>query len=125
MMNHYVPDIIEDRYARFLLALEKCPTCHQYMVVRPHKAKDTFPRYYKLTFDGQAKAADLVIQSDSQANNKYICEDCAKAGKAYFVCALCEKEKSSDKIQGRIGDPPEYLCTDCYKTVSAQEWEGI
>lgn len=124
-MDSYIPDVIEDRYARFLLALEKCPSCHKYMIVRPHRARNTFPRYHKLTFEAQVKAAEFVITSDSQVDDKYICEDCAGAGKASFICALCKQRKSSDKIQERIGDPPEFLCADCYETVPAKEWESI
>lgn len=124
-MDNYVPDILEEKYARFLVVLGRCPACHKYMIVKPHRARNTFSRYHKLTFDAQAKAARLVIKSDSQIDGKSICEDCAGAGKASFVCALCKERKSSDKIQERIGDPPEFLCTDCYETVPAKKWENI
>ena len=46
-----------------------------------------------------------------------------KAGKADFLCALCNERKSTDKIQESIGDAPEFLCKDCYDTVSAKIWD--
>ena len=30
-----------------------------------------------------------------------------------------------NKIQDQFGDPSEFLCSDCYETVSAKEWNNI
>ena len=122
-MEHYKPEIVESRYALFLVRLDRCVECKRFMVVRPRNARDTFPYYHKLDFDAQAKAGNLGIKSGSLVDNSPICEDCEAAGKARFVCALCKKMKSSDKIQRQVGDPAEYLCADCYQTVPAEKWD--
>lgn len=122
----YIPKIIDDQYALFLVQLEKCPTCLKKMVSRPqlnHSEFNTFPYLLFFDFNTQAKNADIVIKSYQTADNNYICEDCSKKGKAYFICSLCNERKTSDKEKEQFGDPREFLCIDCYKSVSAEIWE--
>lgn len=123
-MEYYKPEIIGSDYALFLVRLERCPECKRYMVVRPRETSDpTFPYYHKLSFDAQAKAANLGIKSRSKIDRHPICEDCETEGKASFVCALCKERKPSSKIQQSFGDPAEYLCSDCYLVVPAEKWD--
>ena len=122
-MDSYTPDILEGKYARFLLTVETCPECGRFMVIKPSNPRCTFPFFIKLNFDAQAAAAGLGIRSDLQSGNDYICQDCANAGKAWFYCELCKEKKSTGKVQQSFGDPTEFLCIDCYGTVPAKEWE--
>ena len=73
--------------------------------------------------ESQMRRAGLVFKTDIQVDGYLICDECVKAGKADFLCALCNTRKSTDKIQESIGDPPEHLCKDCYNTVTAKVWE--
>lgn len=122
----YKPKIIDNRYAAFLVELKKCSICSCFMVVKPSQQfyeKNTFPIYHKLDFKTQADRAHLHIVSNIKIDNEFICIKCAKDGKATFLCALCNKRKSSNKEKEIFGDPPEVLCIDCYETVSAKIWD--
>ena len=125
VMENYEPDILEGKYARFLLRVSYCPECGRPMVVRPGRARDPFPYYFKLSFEAQVRAGGFCVRSDAIAGNEYICEDCAQAGRAWFHCELCKCKLPTDKIQEQFGDPPEYLCADCYASVSAKEWDEM
>jgi len=46
-----------------------------------------------------------------------------RKGKASFVCTLCNERRTSDQVQERFGDPPEFLCKICYSSVSALKWD--
>ena len=122
-MENYTPDILEEQYARFLVRLDKCLKCECYMVTKPSYARDTFPYYYKLDFNAQVRNAGLVINSGIKVDGHPICEGCAKAGKADFLCALCKERKPTNKVQEKWGDNPEFLCSDCYETVPVKIWE--
>ena len=122
----YIPTIINNRYATFLVDIKKCSICNNLMVVKPSQRyfeKNTFPIYYELDFTAQAKRANLHFVSNIKVNDEYICIECAKGGKATFLCVLCNTRKSSNKEKETFGDPPEVLCTDCYETVSAKIWD--
>ena len=122
-MKSYTPDILEGKYARFLLRVGTCPECGRSMIVRPERAWDTFPYYFRLNFEAQAEAGGFCIQSGAKANDRYICEDCMQAGRSWFRCDLCGQKMSSDKIEECFGDPPDCLCSDCYASVPAKEWD--
>ena len=94
--EHYKPEIIEvggDRlYALMMVQLSKCPICEKLMLYIPKLLALPFPAFYKITAKAQAE------------------------------CALCETRKPTSKIQESIGRPSEKLCTDCYKSVPAEQW---
>lgn len=122
-MEKYVPDIVEDGLARFLVKASVCPECGRYMVMSPTRDWGTFPRYHKLTFSAQVKAAGFCVQSGVQSNGEYICKDCMQAGRAWFCCDLCKQKMSTDKIEMQFGNPPVYLCSECYATIPAKKWD--
>jgi hypothetical protein len=124
-MEFYTPDVIEEQYARFLVRLDVCPECGRYMVTVPQDSYGTFPYGFTLCFTAQAKAAGFGIKSGLLGGDNFICTDCATIGKAWFTCYHCQEKKSSDKMYDSFGDPPDYLCTDCYETVPAKEWNEI
>lgn len=122
-MKNYVPEIVGNgKYVKFLLLLDECHKCKRPMVARPKEAWGTFPHYRRLTFSAQAEAAGLVVNSSVKVDDRPICTECVGAGRADFLCALCQKRKSTDKIREQFGDPPEFLCVDCYGSVTAREW---
>ena len=102
-----------------------CPICNKHMIKQWPKNYDNpyFPNYIEMTQQAQAERAGVVFRSNVTVDEHYICVECAEAGKADFLCVLCNERKSTDKIQERYGDPPDFLCKDCYKTVSAEVWE--
>lgn len=125
-LDNYTPEIIGNEYATFLVKLERCPLCNCLMIAEPkqqHFRKSTFPVYCKLSFETQAKRANLHFVSNIIVDDEYICIECADEGKADFLCSLCKNRKSTDKEKESFGDPPEYLCKDCYSTVPAKEWD--
>ena len=124
--EHYKPEIIEvggDRlYALMMVQLSKCPICEKLMLYIPKLLALPFPAFYKITAKAQAERAGWAKMSLEKQDGKYVCETCLKAGKLTFECALCETRKPTSKIQESIGCPSEKLCTDCYKSVPAEQW---
>lgn len=120
-IENYIPDIVAVEgnnvgigYARFLLETSICPECKRVMVARPS------PKEF-INFDAQIKAADFCVKSKDSIYP--ICEDCASKEKVWFTCELCVTKKGTDKIKKSIGDPPVFLCTDCFGSVTAKEWQ--
>lgn len=124
-MESYKPQIIEGRYATFLVQFLKCPLCQQPMIVEEPERNSPFPMSYKINYESQAHAAGFRIRSKVVSNDKHICTVCAESGKGGFNCYLCKQYKESAKLEQSFGDPPDYLCTDCYATVPAKEWDEI
>ena len=124
------PELItycSQEYGRMVVSTARCWTCKRVMVDRPRRDSYphyTFPSSMDINFDAQLKMAGWVAQSDQKAAGEWaICEECAASGKASFECALCGQTRTSDRKEERIGDPPEFLCRDCYETVPAKEWD--
>ena len=92
------------------------------MIHREKERGKLFPMYIKIDQKAQMKEAGLVYQTSIFVDDEPICEECEKLGKADFECAICEKRHTTDKIEESIGYPPEFLCKNCYETVSAKEW---
>jgi len=121
--REFIPQKIGDKYITFLLELSKCYKCKQDMIVCP-RYKAPFPFWNKVNFNAQVERANLVIKSNVLVDDHFICINCVKSGKADFLCALCEERKSTDKIKDWIGDPAEFLCWDCFNTVTAAIWQA-
>jgi RecJ-like exonuclease len=103
----------------FELETVVCPTCGRQMMKKDKCSM--FP-----LMNGQEKQMrekGVVYKSQSMVENEYICEVCEGEGKAVFTCFICNTLKKSDKIQLKIGDPPEFLCTDCYSSITADLWD--
>lgn len=105
----------------FKLRVEDCPCCGGKMM--KEAPYGVFPYCFEECQDAQMKNKGISLISDAKIDDDYICSDCKGKGKASFICALCEERQESDLIKESFGSPAEYLCEECYSTVSAKEWE--
>ena len=124
-IEDYCPHIIGKQYAEMLVEIGVCSICKNYMIpdYDGQYRRSVFPLYRYLNFDAQVERAGWEKMSSITVDDKYICQKCAESGKADFLCALCNERKPSDKNKESYGDPPEFLCCDCYENVSAKTWE--
>lgn len=127
-LKQYTPEIVysEDNiYALMLVELYKCPICLKYMFVSPNIPwnKRSFPNWFYIDVDAQLKRAGWEKRSDTKVDDEYICCTCDTKGLADFLCCLCGNRKTTDNKEESFGDPPEHLCTECYNTVPAREWD--
>ena len=124
-LENYCPHLLEGNWAEMLVELKKCHICGKFMLPDYHNyfAKSIFPTYFPIDFDAQLKKAGWGKMSDIKVDDEYICQECAKAGKADFLCVLCKQRKPTDKEKESFGDPPEFLCSDCYETIPAKVWD--
>jgi hypothetical protein len=124
-IENYRPEIIDESgnvtYVKVLIQVQRCPLCNKYMVETSRYGP--FPDWFPMSLKEQMKRAGFVERSDIRVDASRICVPCAEAGKADFLCALCKQRKPSSKKKDSFGDPPEYLCTDCYETIPAAKWE--
>jgi len=124
--SEYVPKIHEQGHELLLVEVlfegKRCPICGKAMVRKYNEF--SFPYGIDSNQDAQMKRAGIVYVSNTKHHGEYICVECEEEGMARFTCALCGKEKKTSKIQEAFGDPTEYLCTDCYETVPAKEWDA-
>lgn len=127
-IQHFTPEIVEKyeesdyALAKMLVELQTCYKCKRYTIKRPHENADPFPTYVDLNFEAQIAAAGWV-EFGAQYGDEAICKECIEAGKVIFQCALCKTVKTTDMIFFSVGTaPPEHLCKDCYKSVTAETW---
>jgi len=132
MIEEYKPKIIYDNnshiYGEILIELNRCPICKKIMIYQPRhwRYEDIYPKYNKITLDEQIKKAGWIFESDAHLDGveEYICEECKEKGLATFKCVLCGERKTFDKEKESFGGyPPDYLCIDCFKSVSAEIWD--
>lgn len=130
-MERFTPEIIEEAdkqsgrssYGTMLVELKNCPICGHYMIRPPgDRWHSPFPRYYAIDFKAQLAEAKWVEKSDVRVDGKKICVPCAEAGRADFLCALCGQRRPTNEIEDHFGEPPEFLCKPCYRTVPAETW---
>jgi tRNA(Ile2) C34 agmatinyltransferase TiaS len=110
-MEEYTPKIIEKNYVEMLIEGEKCKTCDRLML--PNIKRGLFPNYLRINQDAQMKRAGMVYLSSTQVDGKTICKECESAGKADFLCALCNNRYPSSEVKESIGWPAEFLCKNC------------
>jgi len=125
-MENYTPKILNNgEYVEMIIQAEKCPICGKIMIkkVEDNILNSLFPGYKEMNQVAQAKRAGIVFKSYTKVDDKIICEECERSGKADFLCACCNERKTTDKMHESFGDPPDYLCTDCYNTVPAKIWD--
>lgn len=106
---------------KFDLYVPKCPCCGKHMMKKAPSG--LFPCSIFDNQEAQMKDLGVVFESPMYLDDDKICAECAEQGKASFHCALCGVLKPSSKLQYSVGSPPEYLCEDCYETVSAKVWQ--
>ena len=117
----------DQSYATVMVELHKCPCCAKFMlfnVLSKYPYNGPFPHWFKCDIETQMKRAGWVHNSQIKVDDKYICKPCALAGKADFLCALCETRKPGDEMHSFFGDPPEHLCKPCYNTVPVSQWDA-
>jgi hypothetical protein len=128
-MDKYKPTIHKrygNVYVEMLLKADECPICGKVMIKKVNSWFDNlFSCYFGLNQDAQMKEADMVYKSNIEIDGEPICVECAKAGKATFLCALCGERWPSDTEQESfgLGAFPDHLCENCYKTVPAKVWD--
>jgi hypothetical protein len=121
----YTPKVYKvgnEIYIEMLLNGEECSICKKIMVkeVKESLLDRVFPFGGDLCQQRQITNAGIVFKSRCKVDNKYICVECERGGKATFKCELCGERKLMNKIKERVGDPEDYLCTDCYENKSAK-----
>ena len=112
---------------KFDLPIWICPICNKQMMPKATRfisSPNLFTTRLEDTQQTQMKKLGIVFMYENLIENICYCVNCIKEGKAIFHCSLCENDKTSNKIQFSVGDPPEYLCHDCYITVTANIWEN-
>ena len=130
-MEKYIPTIhIEAHhvYIEMLVEGKLCNICKKPMIREGRGALmngGVFPNYIGLNIQEQVKNGCLEFMSHFKVDDKEICITCKEAGRADFVCQSCHQRKSTDKMKESIGDPPDFLCVDCYNTVPAAVWDSL
>ena len=120
-MEDYIEKLKENgTYVEMTLQTKKCPCCGKLML---EKSETNFPSYHILNQKSQMKNLGLVYVGKILVDDEPICVECEEAGKADFLCELCGVRKPSSKIKENIGYPSVFLCSDCYSTVTAKEWD--
>jgi hypothetical protein len=110
-------------YITFELEVQECASCKKPMMGKG--GLGLFPRYHSKNQETQMRERGIVYSSTDTINEAPICTICSAEGKASFTCCMCGNNYSSNNIQQRFGDPPEYLCKTCYSTVTAEAWEAM
>ena len=124
-IDNFIPEVIKEEnhpiYGLVLVQLNPCSLCKKFMLSANIQNR-CFLLYYKNDIEHQISRAGWVEQSNIKVDDKYICRECEREGKADFLCSLCKQRKSTKKIEDSFGDPPEFLCKDCYETIPAKIW---
>ena len=121
-MENYTPKVHENgSYVEMLIEARKCKCCEKIMVAKLGY-HSIFPKNMRINQEAQMKAAGLVYSTSTLVDDEPICLECEQAGKADFVCAMCNERKTTDKKQESFGEPAEFLCKDCYETKPAKVW---
>jgi hypothetical protein len=122
-IDEFIPKKIEGtNYALMLVQTSICPICGKTMI-KAEKERGLFPSYIRHDQETQMKRAGFVFRGNTLVDDESICTECEKAGKANFLCQLCNERKPTNKQQESFGWPSVFLCSDCYETVSAKAWE--
>lgn len=119
----YIPQKIDKSHISFAVALRSCHLCKKDMVSNPRYENhwnNVFPVWVGNDFRAQAKRAGLVFQSNIKVDDQYVCEKCKRL--ADFLCCLCGERKSFPEYRS-FGEPPEFLCMDCYAKTPAKEFD--
>jgi len=112
--------------ALVMVRMHRCVVCEQPIVSVALRDQLPVKKKQHLMVYAEPTSGEIVRSECSfgvkMVNGNYVCETCHKDGKLNVTCALCGQTRKSSELQETIGDPPEYLCLPCYKTVPAQVW---
>jgi len=100
---------------------EECSCCKSTMIQKANRG--VFPHYFMNNQKEQAKKLGVKFISSFEVDYKTFCEECVEEGKVVFTCFICEDELNTSKIAHGYGDPKEYTCTDCFKSLTAKEYD--
>lgn len=121
--KEFTPGIIDEErgYGIVLVRLRECSYCGAWMF----DEQKAFSNIGKNEIREQLKRAKWERQGElgMATLGTLICTKCIENGAESLECALCKKEKKSFEIKKCIGYPAEYLCKECYSTVSAEIWD--
>jgi hypothetical protein len=120
----FTPKIIdkEGGYGILMVRLRKCKYCGGWMF----DEENSYPSpCYENGIDKQLERAGWKKQGyvGMQTLDVQICEECVGKDAKTFLCAICGKQKKSSEIEECIGYSAEYLCKDCFSSISAKEWD--
>lgn len=104
------------------IEVRKCGCCDNYMIPNydNNYIESLFSNNNKI--EDQMKINNLVFSSNSMVDHSIICKDCENSGKSTFYCRICgEKRSSVDFHDIIVGD--EKVCTHCYSTLTAKEYD--
>lgn len=125
-LEEFVPQIIKEGFGLMIIKLQRCPSCNGVMVDIPQEARrKMFSLYMSIDLKTQLERADWKLQSNAELNGKKICEKCEKEGRSQFKCFICEKDQPTSMIHNCHGDPPDFVCINCYKNIPAEKWDQI
>lgn len=112
-------------YIEMCLEGKLCPVCNKPMLNKHNfnYGDNIFPNYYIQHQKAQMERCGIEFISSAVVDNERICEACAAQGKACFKCHYCNAMLSSELIEKSFGEPAEYLCKNCYETLSAKKWD--
>lgn len=118
LLKDFTPILFErEGVVLMLVEYERCPICHRPMI-RPFAQRVE----YRLSPKAQMERADIVRPGDEiPGSDRVACEVCTQEGKIVFTCAFCGQERRSDLLHE---SHPEPVCTICYNTLTAAEWEA-
>ena len=125
-MKTFIPTLAPEygrNCATMLVELDHCPICNG--VIIENISSRIFPQNLQNTFQKQVEAAGWSLASNVMVDGDRICAKCDEKDLATFACAICQDYKRSSELRLSIGWPPEYLCIECYKTVSAETWDKM
>jgi len=100
-----------------------CPLCARTMLLVESPARLPFPRWMENTLEKQMARVGWVHAVYSGISSRYVCSRCVEEGKEILACTLCKKEIPLKLVKESFGDPPEWLCMNCYETVPAKAWD--
>ena len=117
-INDY-PKLIEKQehyvYMGVILKTSICPKCGKYLLPSQNGLNILYG-------NSMFCSTQWAENSYAKVDDYFICKECAGKNLADFKCDLCNNRYPSSEIQESFGDPPDFLCKNCYKTQPALVW---
>lgn len=110
-------------------------TCYVEIIIEPHACLECKlpilpkitcgPNWYNLQISSQWKRAKWPIEGVYiDPREGYVCLPCQALGKATWECYHCHKQRAG-KPKMDIGCPSDYVCEECYGTLTAKQWDEL
>lgn len=122
----YVPTVVyqdESRaYATFLVKLPFCQHCKKPMLHSVFPNLDYFVKEQIKRAGFEITGRQFESHSEFGETLKHaFCQTCCDAGYATFTCLFCHQERPSNQVYRAAYE--EGICSVCFETSSAKEWE--